>query len=226
MTGENHLEIRTRTRAKGRRKAPESRRPTERLSRLEILRLVAACGHSPSGRRNACLLVLAYRGGLRAAEVCGLEVSDLVHDEERHVLLVHVRAEVAKGGRERWVMVDLGVQPYLDAWLAARSKLRIRSPVLFCTIAAPRRGGRLDTAYLRELLPRLAYRAGITRRVHMHALRAAMATEMVHEGIPLPALQEQLGHSSLMTTFLYVKKVAPELALAPIAGRPGWTDPA
>ena len=51
-----------------------------------------------------------------------------------------------------------------------------------------------------------------------------MATEMAYEGIPLPALQEQLGHSSLMTTFLYVKKVAPELALAPIAGRPGWTD--
>jgi integrase/recombinase XerC/integrase/recombinase XerD len=189
------------------------------------VRLIAACGRSPSGLRNAALPALACRSGLRAAEICGLELTDLGLDQaqERGHLLIHVRPEIAKRGRERWVIADLGVLPYLDAWLAARSKLRIRSPLLFCTIAAPNRGGQLDTRYLRELLARLAERTGI-KRAHMHALRAAMATEMANEGIPLPALQEQLGHSSLMTTFLYVKKVAPEPALAPIAARPGWTD--
>jgi integrase/recombinase XerC len=209
------------------RRKPAFRRPTERLSRPEILRLIAACGGSPSGRRNACLIAFAYRGGFRAAELCGLELDDLDRSRsaERGLLYVHVRPEIAKRGRERTVAIDVGVLPYLDAWLDARRALGIRSKVLFCTIAAPNRGGILSTRYLRQLLPRLARRASIARRVHPHALRAAMATEMANEGIPLPTLQEQLGHSSLMTTFLYVKKVAPELALAPIAGRPGWTEP-
>jgi integrase/recombinase XerC len=210
----------------GRKKAPTTRRPTERVSRAEILRLLAACGSSASGRRNACLVAFAWRGGFRAGELCALELDDLDRSRvsELGLLFVHVRPEIAKRGRERWVAVETGVLPYLDAWLETRSKLRIRSPLLFCTIAAPNRGGQLDTRYLRQLLPRLAERAGITRRVHPHALRAAMATEMAHEGIPLPTLQAQLGHSSLMTTFLYVKKVAPELALAPIASRTGWTE--
>jgi site-specific recombinase XerD len=211
---------------KKRRRTPTFRRPTERLSRTEILRLIAACGTSPSGRRNACLIAFAYRGGFRAAELCGLELTDLDRTREATsgLLFVRVRPEIAKRGRERIVAIDVGVLPYLDAWLAARRKLAIRSPILFCTIAAPNRGGTLDTRYLRQLLPRLANRAGLDRRVHPHALRAAMATEMANEGIPLPALQEQLGHSSLMTTFLYIKKIAPELALAPIASRPGWID--
>jgi len=189
------------------------------------MRLIAACGTSPSGRRNACMIAFAYRGGFRAAELCGLELVDLNRDRiaELGYLLVRVRAEIAKRGHERHVCVDAGVLPYLDAWLETRRRLGIRSPVLFCTIAAPTRGGTLDTSYLRQLLPRLARRAGLKRRVHPHALRATMATEMAHENIPLPALQEQLGHGSLMTTFLYVKKLTPELALAPIAARSNWS---
>src|SRR5262249_41929059 len=107
------------------RKRPSFRRPTERLSRSEILRLIAACGKSPSGRRNAALIVFAYRGGFRAAELCGLELGDLDRSQltsEKPVLFVRVRAEIAKRGRERVVAIDIDVLPYLDAWLAVRNK--------------------------------------------------------------------------------------------------------
>jgi integrase len=173
------------------------------------------------------MIAFAYSGGLRAAELCGLEVADVLGVKPTpsgDVVMVHVRPEIAKRGRERHVALGLDVLPYLEAWQATRDRLGIRSPVLFCTISKPSPGGKLDTSYMRRRLPALARRAGISRRVHMHALRATMATEMVHESVPLSTLQAQLGHSSLLTTFLYVKKLAPELALAPIATRPGWRE--
>jgi len=52
-----------------------------------------------------------------------------------------------------------------------------RSPV-FCTL----KGGRLDPSYIRHLLPRLARKAGIERRVHAHGLRHTYAAELARGG--------------------------------------------
>jgi integrase len=103
MATGNHLTTRKRKPHAARKHTPSVRRPTERLSRAEIVRLIAACGRSPSGLRNSALLALAYRSGLRAAEICGLELADvgLEQAQERGHLLIHVRPEIAKRGRER-----------------------------------------------------------------------------------------------------------------------------
>ncbi|MQA75751.1 MAG: tyrosine-type recombinase/integrase, partial [Solirubrobacterales bacterium] len=50
---------------------------------------------------------------------------------------------------------------------------------------------------MRRLLPRLARRAGIQKRVHAHGLRHAHAAELAAEGKPVNLIQRQLGHSSL-----------------------------
>jgi integrase len=222
--------FRDRPHSNGRKHLPGFRRPTELLTRQEVLRLISACGKGPSGRRNAALLALAYSGGFRAAELCGLELDDVDRDRaqaaERGFLIVRVRPEIAKGGRERAVGITLDALPLLDTWIEIRRRLGIRSRLLFCTIAAPNRGAPLDTSYLRRLLPRLARRAGVERRVHPHALRATMATEMVREGVPLSTVQAQLGHASIVTTAVYIKRLTPEVALAPLATRTGWGNAA
>ena len=58
---------------------------------------------------------------------------------------------------------------------------------LFCTITKGENFGTgLDSSYVRRLLPRLARRAGIERRVHPHALRHSLASTLAHEGkLPL-----------------------------------------
>jgi len=71
----------------------------------------------------------------------------------------------------------------------------------------------MATAYLRQALPRLGRRAGITKRCHFHALRTTMATELAESGAPLHAIRSQLGHASVATTDRYIRKVAP-VALA------------
>jgi len=67
---------------------------------------------------------------------------------------------------------------------------------LFCTLA----GGPLDQSYVRLLLPRLAARAEIDKRVHAHRLRHTHAAELAEEGYPVNFIQDQLGHASLAVT--------------------------
>ena len=59
--------------------------------------------------------------------------------------------------------------------------------------------------YVRALLPRLARKAGIEKRVHAHGLRHTGAFELANEGYPLHVIQQQLGHSSLATTDRYIR---------------------
>ncbi len=70
------------------------------------------------------------------------------------------------------------------------------------------RGRRLDASYVRRLLPRLAAKVGIDKRVHAHGLRHAHAAELVADGVPVN-VQQHLGHGSLATTDRYLRHIAP-----------------
>ena len=70
------------------------------------------------------------------------------------------------------------------------------------------------------MLKRLARRAGIRSRVHLHGLRHTHAVELVREGAPLPEVQARLGHSSLSVTSRYRAHVTPEDLAARARARP------
>ena len=72
---------------------------------------------------------------------------------------------------------------------------------------------------MRRLLPRLAARAGLERRVHPHALRHSLASALAHEGKSLPAISAQLGHSSTAVTDRYLRKIAPTELVAQVRDR-------
>jgi integrase len=59
------------------------------------------------------------------------------------------------------------------------------------------------------MLPRIAKRACIDKRVHAHGLRHTLAKEMREEGIDIGIISKQLGHSSIATTARYLDHVAP-----------------
>ncbi len=63
---------------------------------------------------------------------------------------------------------------------------------------------------MRALLPRLARKARVEKRVHAHGLRHSHAAELAAEGFPTHLVQAQLGHSSLATTDRYLRRIAPQ----------------
>jgi integrase/recombinase XerD len=81
---------------------------------------------------------------------------------------------------------------------------------LFCVIDGPTRGRAWSASAARVELHHLALKAGVRRRFVPHQLRHAHTVELLHEGIPLPLIQRQLGDSHLSTTGTYLEGINTE----------------
>jgi len=175
--------------------------PAEVLTAAEIGRLLDACSRSaPTGVRNRALIVILWRGGLRVSEALALTPKDV----DRVNGTLHVLD--GKGGKQRMVALDPLAFGVIERWLDVRKQLQVPSHApLICTLA----GKRVQTAYVRALLPRLASQAGIEKRVHAHGLRHTFACELMRERLPINLIQKQLGHASLAVTSRYLQHVTP-----------------
>ena len=189
--------------------------PPEILTRAEVLALIRCCSHrAPTGLRNRALIATLYRAGIRISEALSLHHKDL--DGEAGT----IRILYGKGGKARTVAIDPGGILVVQQWVDERACLGLpQSAPLFCTL----RGGPVSSSYVRHLLPRLARRAGIEKRVHPHAFRHTHAAELAREGVPVNVIQAQLGHSSLATTSRYLAHIAPADLIRAVADRDPWT---
>jgi site-specific recombinase XerD len=145
------------------------------LTADEVRALIEACSNrATTGIRNRALIVAMYRGGLRADETLALRPKDA--DTAAGTLTVlH-----GKGDRRRVVGLDPGAIAILSRWLETRNALGINGHApLFCTLD----GKALKPSYLRTLLPRLAGKADVEKRVHPHGLRHTHAYELMMEGV-------------------------------------------
>ncbi len=187
------------------------RRPPEVLTEPEVIALIRACStRAPTGVRNRALIAVLWRSGLRISEALALELRDL------DLQAGSLRVRHGKGDKSRTVGVDEQTSALLARWLDRRRKLSpgARAPV-FCTLA----GGRVDASYVRHLLPRLATKAGLDRRVHAHGLRHTYASELARERTPINVIRDALGHTSLAVTDRYLRDVAPMHVIDTIRAR-------
>jgi integrase len=181
--------------------------PAEPLNVDEVRRLLAACGpKSSTGLRNRALIVTLWRAGLRIAEALALQPRDL----DNGVL----RVRRGKGSKSRVVALDPEAMAVLQAWLERKSRLGIGGPI-FSTL----KGEPVLASYVRNLLPRLAKKAGIAKRVHAHGLRHTFASELADEKTDIRVIQRALGHSSLATTQRYVDHLRPQAVIDALRSR-------
>jgi site-specific recombinase XerD len=155
---------------RGRRPGNAGRRfPVEILTPGEIAALLDALPNSRAGIRDAALIVLLWRAGLRIAEALALQIKDL--DPAASTITV-LRG---KGAKRRVAVLDPVAVHYLARWLATRAELGAddQTVPLFCTTRADGPVRPMRASGFRETLKRNARRAGITRRVHPHCLRHA-----------------------------------------------------
>jgi site-specific recombinase XerD len=190
------------------------RYPAEPLTDDEVRTLLGTIkGNRALAVRNRALVAVLWGSGLRVSEALSLMPRDVNGDA--------LRIRHGKGDQARVVGLRSDAAPYLAAWLDCRSGLGLngRQPV-FCSVADGSRcagvrqvGQPLDPSYVRRLLPKLADRAGIDKRVHAHGLRHSHATGLVERGAALHTIAGQLGHASTATTDTYLAKIAPEQRL-------------
>jgi len=147
------------------------------LSDEETDALLRACA-GPCERAALGLLVEA---GLRPREACGLRVGDVQRDA------VRVRG---KDGRERPVALGPQLSEALQGCLRGRgASTAAGEPLLLAA------GGRpMDVQALGAMLRSVARRAGLSRRLSPHALRATAANRRwrdVKRGRPAPTGGEE-----------------------------------
>ena len=181
--------------------------PAESYTKDECLALLDACGDSWVGRRKRALIIVLWRAGLRLAEALALRKED-IDFEFQTIRVLH-----GKGDKPRTVGIDGRAVRELREWLAVREQPD--SAPLFCTY----KGVAVRQSYVRAMLPRLAQKAGVAKRVHAHGFRHTFAVELAREHVPMSLIQRLLGHASLATTSIYLASLSPEEALDAVRGR-------
>lgn len=160
---------------------------------------MAAPARDPAvaGRRDAALVAVLYAGGLRRAELVGLDLDDW--DRAARSLVVR-----GKGNKERRVFLAAGAAAALDDWVAARGDW---AGPLFCPArkdgAITRRGMTAQAAY--NAVKKRVGEAGVAD-LSPHDLRRTMVGDLLDAGADLPTVQRIAGHASPATTSRYDRR--------------------
>jgi site-specific recombinase XerD len=176
-------------------KAPSERDP-DAFSPQEVGALMNAARTAAPwvGERDALAILLAYSLGLRRSELCKLAPDDIDWPGHR------VKIRDSKGGKSRWVEAN-------DLALDTLEALR---PWWNGSVV-----GSLDPNWFTMIVHRAARSAGLPPgRRNAHMLRAAYATGLLGEGVPISIVSRLLGHSNVATTGRYLACRAPERAEA------------
>lgn len=173
------------------------RKLPEVLTIEEVDALIAAVDLSrKEGQRNRAILEVLYSCGLRVSELTNLKFTDLFYDEG------FIRV-IGKGNKERLVPLSKSVEIEIDAYKKNfRSKLEIK-PGHENFIFLNRRGKQLTRVMIFVIVKDLAQRIELQKVISPHTFRHSFATHLIEGGANLRAIQDMLGHESIITTEIY-----------------------
>jgi type 1 fimbriae regulatory protein FimB/type 1 fimbriae regulatory protein FimE len=191
------------TRIAARRRPNAELRTREHLTEREVERLIEAAKGNRQGHRDATMILLAYRHGLRAAELTDLRWDQV--DFNRAVL--HVR-RVKAGTPATHPLTGLEMRT-----LRRLQREAPASPYIFVS----ERGAPFSTAGFARMIERATRAAGLNIKAHPHMLRHACGYKLANDGVDTRALQAYLGHKNIQHTVRYTE-------LAPTRFRDFWKD--
>ena len=164
----------------------------EYLTETEVERLMtAARKRGRYGHRDATMILVAYRHGLRVSELVALRWDQI--DLEAGRLQVVRR----KGS-------DDSLQPLTGAEIRALRRIRREQPTESRQVFVSDREALLTTNGFFKMLSRAAESIGMTD-VHPHLLRHACGFKLVNDGVDTRTLAAYLGHRQMANTARYTK---------------------
>jgi len=148
----------------------------------------------PEGHRNRAIIETLYGCGLRVSELINLRLTD-IHYGEGYILVS------GKGSKQRLVPVSNRALKEIDIYKTDRNRL----PEIYDgnIVFLNRRGRKLSRTMIFIIIKDLASRAGITKKISPHTFRHSFGTHLIEGGADLRAVQEMLGHESILTTEIY-----------------------
>ena len=179
-------------------KSPQKgRKLPDTLSYDEITAILEAADlNTNEGLRNRAMLEFLYGAGLRVSELIQLKLTDVYQD----IGFIKV---VGKGDKERLVPAGRDAFHYLNVYLEhIRPQIPVKKGAMN-VVFLNRRGSALSRVMVFLICKDLAAKAGIHKTISPHTFRHSFATHLIEGGADLRAVQEMLGHESILTTEIY-----------------------
>jgi integrase len=186
-----------------RRQPNRELRSREYLTEAEVEKLIEAVRDNRYGHRDATMILVAYRHGLRASEICDLRWEQV----DFNSATLHVRR--VKNGK--W-----STHPIRGDELRALRKLQReapKSPFMFVS----ERGGPFTTDSFNWMVKRAGQKADFPFQVHAHMLRHAAGYKLASDGHDTRSIQDYLGHKNIQHTVRYTE-------LSPTRFKDFWRD--
>ena len=163
----------------------------------EIETLLASIDLStPEGARNRAMMEVLYSSGLRVSELVDLRLTNVYAD-------IGFLRVVGKGNKERLVPIGRDALKYLLIYVReVRKDVAIRKEAEN-HVFVNRRGGSLSRVMVFKIIKEIAASVGLNKSISPHTFRHSFATHLIEGGADLRAVQEMLGHESIVTTEIY-----------------------
>jgi type 1 fimbriae regulatory protein FimB len=150
--------------------------------------------------RDWAMVLLAYRHGLRASEVCNLRLADV----DLRSQCIAVRRLKGSLHTVQPLYAHRGM-PLLDELVALRAWLRERRPDGSDFLFVSQKGGRLHRSAFFRAFQAIAEDAGLpTEKRHPHVLKHSLASHLVAGNVNLALIKQCLGHRAISSTMEYV----------------------
>ena len=162
------------------------------FTRAELARILDLAKNNSV--RDYAMILLAYRHGLRASEVCRIEISH-VDLEAGNIYCLR-----GKGSISNWQGLAKDEVKAIKVYMRKRPKGD--NPHLFIS----RNGGLLSRTQFYRSFRRLCERADIPEgKRHPHCLKHTLGSHMANAGVPVQVIQMRLGHRNIQNTMIYVQ---------------------
>ncbi|MGE0969236.1 tyrosine-type DNA invertase [Klebsiella sp. WOUb02] len=174
------------------------------LTAKEVQAMMLAVRDGPTGERDYCLILLAFRHGMRISELLNLHYRDLDLSEGRINVrrlkngfsTIHPLRFDELEAIERWTRVRAG-------WKAAQT-----TDAIFIS----RRGSQLSRQQAYRIIRSAGEEAGTATHTHPHMLRHACGYELAERGTDTRLIQDYLGHRNIRHTVRYTASNAARFA--------------
>ena len=175
-----------------RRRPNAELRTREHLTETEVGKLIKAAGKNRWGHRDATMILVAYRHGLRVSELVDLRWDQMDFAHAR----LHVR-RVKQG--------TPSTHPIIGDEMRALRQLQREQEPRSTFVFTSERGSPFSTAGFARMIERAGEAAKLGFKAHPHMLRHACGFALANKGHDTRALQAYLGHKNIQHTVRYTE---------------------
>jgi len=151
-------------------------------------------GAKQRGARDYAMILLAYRHGLRASEICNITMENI--DLEAG----NIRCQRGKGSISNWQQLSKDEVKAVSTWLRKRPK----SPTPYLFIS--RKGSPVSRSQFFRIVQAVGKKAGLSpEKCHPHILKHSVGTHLANAGMPVQVIQQRLGHRNIQNTMKYLQ---------------------